>query len=371
LNPFLVTATDRRGRRDSFVREAESLSHLRNVLEREGYVDIEFLDDEFMARLRSERPTAARDDSREWARLEAKMRKAPARSGVWLLAARRNWLFLSAAAAMLAYSSWRGRYMLAAVALALLVGWVLLLRAGLRKVDHYRALVRAQASGDLDTAAQLIETLAANPDTAANPQLQLDLEFRRACLRAKRGDLEGALRSVEPLRTRPETAAGVYEGRCASIHHQADDMPGFIRGMESSFAASGQATMNRVDLLFAHARVGDPDRAGELLAGVDRTHLSTLQVPIVQASEAMLRLRAGDTKAGIDGLRAAVEAFGQFSGNVAAWPIHGILVASLARALAASGQHDEALEVLAPWRAVALNCVDPETRRTLQSELAT
>ena len=36
LTPYLVTATDARGRRGTFAREAASLDHLRAMLERDG-----------------------------------------------------------------------------------------------------------------------------------------------------------------------------------------------------------------------------------------------------------------------------------------------------------------------------------------------
>ena len=60
LMPFLVTATDPGGRRETFARDAASTEHLRNVLEREGFTDIELIDDDLSARLRKERPAEGR-----------------------------------------------------------------------------------------------------------------------------------------------------------------------------------------------------------------------------------------------------------------------------------------------------------------------
>jgi hypothetical protein len=372
MNPYLVTATDGAGKRDSFVRQAESLEHLRNVLEREGYRDVEYLDDEFSARLRAQRPAEARGDSPAAARFEAQSRRGapPPRQSEWLLAAKNNWLLLLIDFGFIAYGLARGRIFLVLAGAGLLLWWLWTVYKGLGKANDYNALLRAHAVGDATECLRLIEQMSADPALSGNGQLHGDLAFRRAGLKARQGDLASALADAEVLRTRPECANGAFESRVASIYYQAGDMPGYLRSMETSFEASGQAATQRLDLAFGHARVGDQARARELLAAVDTSLMPPFHVPLAIAAEGVLREREGDGGGAIEKLREAVRALEPFTGNVVFWPFHGILVARFAAALARAGRRAEALAELQPWREVALNSSDPDTRRILETELA-
>ena len=370
MNPYLVTATDRTGKRDSFVRQAESLEHLRNQLEREGYSALEFLDDDYSARLRAQRPAGARDDSAAAARHEAGSRRAVSRGNDWLLALRNNWLLVLVDLGFIAYGVARGRTWLIVVGVGFLLWWAFTVRKGLGKADDYNELLRASALGDDAECERLIDKLSADRALAGNAQLHGDLAFRRAGLKARRGDLAGALADCEALRARLENANGAFESRIASIHYVAGDMPGYLRSMEDSFEASGQAASQRLDLAFGHARVGEAVRARDLLASVDTSLMPPFHAPLAVAAEGVLREREGDAAGGIEKLRQAVQGLEPYSGNPVFWPFHGILVARFAAALARAGRRAEALAALQPWREIALNTTDPDTRRVLETELA-
>ena len=108
IKPYLVTATDARGRRDTFAREAASLEHLRSVLERDGYTDIEFVDDELTATLRQQRPEEGRPANAATYRLEAKLQRGDAPAAIWLTAARNSAVVLLPAVAAIGWGVWGG-----------------------------------------------------------------------------------------------------------------------------------------------------------------------------------------------------------------------------------------------------------------------
>jgi hypothetical protein len=370
MKPYLVTATDPAGRRDTFAREAASLDHLRTVLEREGYRDIEFVDDELSARLRQQRPEAMRNPAPDQLKLEARLRHGPAPLAVWLNAAKGSTIFLGIVVAAAAYGVWNHQYGWTAVAVVIVAGWAWLVRTALRRGEAYNDLLRAQARGDLAAARALIARLRADPTLAGNEQLQVDLRFRAAALHARDGDLAAALAEVEPLRASPHCAQGMFDSRVASLHYQAGDLEGYLRHMDRAFEASGQAQLQRLDLAFAHARLGDAQRAQQLLDGLERRNLSALHQPLATAADGLLALRRGDGATGLAQMAEAVAGFAKFAANPAVWPFQGLLVGHFALALAQAGRRDEARAVLSDWRDVALNSLDAEHRRLLESEVS-
>ena len=104
--PFLVTATDARGSRDTFAREAASIEHLRTVLERDGYTDIEFVDDELSARLRAQRPDEGRPATAAEYRYEARVRQGAGAGDAWRMAARGALPVLVPAAVAIGWGAW-------------------------------------------------------------------------------------------------------------------------------------------------------------------------------------------------------------------------------------------------------------------------
>ena len=369
LTPYLVTATDARGRRGTFAREAASLDHLRAMLERDGYTQIEFVDDELSARLRRERPEEGKPKSDADYRFEAAQRHGDRPAAAWRWAAGRHLGRFVAAGLVAAYGIWAGQWLPVALAVAVVAGWAWLFRRGRARVHSYDDLLRASANGDWEAAARQIAALRADPALADNAQLQEDLAFRAAGLRAREGDLAGALADVEPLRAAPGAAGGLFEGRVAAIHYLAGDMPGFIAMMEAAYAAAGEAQLQRLDLALAHARVGDTARARALLDGVERRNLSTLHKPIAVAVEGMIARREGDEDGGALLLSDAVAGLSAFAANPAVWPLLGILVGHQAIALARSGDGDDAHAAMLGWEAVVDACLDAPTRDALHAAL--
>lgn len=371
MNPYLVTATDRAGKRDSFVRDAESAPHLLSMLEREGYSDIETLDDDFSARLRGLTAANLRDDSAAGSRREAASRRqGPSTGRLWAAAARNHALLILVDLGLVAWGVAKERPLSIAVGAGLLLWWAWTVHRGLGKVDAYNDLVRADACGDEAECLRLIELLEADPRTAANPLLPGDLAFRRARIKARHGKLDEALADVQALRTRPDMANGAFESRIASTQYAAGDMDAYLRSMEAAYEASGRSNTLCLDLAFGHARVGDAARARELLDGFDAAVAPPYFRPLATAAEGALLERAGDATAAVDKLRDAVRGLEAFAGNVAVLPFVGILAARHAAALARAGRHDEARAALRPWREIALNCTDPETRRILETEVS-
>lgn len=370
MNPYFVVATDSSGQRVSFAREATSVDHLRRQLEADGYRDIAFEDDDFTVALRQQQPDDLPEADESILRLESKLRRGPAKGATFLLWLRNNAIFLLLGAAAVAFGLATARIWLA-VGGGMLIAFPLVhFLRWQGRTDRYVEQLRAYATGDWERVEQLIAAMRRDPGQAAIEALQADLRFRAAGVRARRGELDAALADVAPLRHTAAGANGMYEMRVASIRCSADDTDGFLEQMHAGWEASGRTQVMQLDLAFAHARLGDAQRAAELLAGVDRRTLSTMHRPIAEAIDGLLAVRAGDAAAGIERLRAGVAGFDEFAGNPASWPIMGILAGHLALALLDAGRRDEARAALAPWRDVAPHWIGPAARRRLETELS-
>ena len=217
MKAYIVTATDARGRRDTFARESTSVEHVRMMLEREGYTDIEFHDDELSAQLRSQRPAANRPHTQSEIRAEVAVKKTPGGDAVWLRALRENAVMLALLAIAVAIGAWRHSIVATLLPLLLLGWWLWRVRTGVGRVDRYQQLLKASAYADLSEIQSLIAAIRATPAMAQNPQLRIDLLFREAAVQARRGDIAGALALVAPTRSEPGYSNGLYESRVSSL----------------------------------------------------------------------------------------------------------------------------------------------------------
>lgn len=370
MNPYFVVATDSSGQRVSFAREATSVDHLRRQLEADGYSDIDFETDDFSAGLRALRPTDLPEPDEDDLRLESKLRRGPARGAIFLLMLRRNAIALGIGALAVAFGSATGRAWVVAGGGALIAFVLVRYFRWQARGDRYDAHLRAFASGDWERAGQLIEVLRKDPALAGIEPMMADLTFRSAALRARRGELPAALAEVAPLRATPSSANGVYESRLSSIHFLAGDIDNCLSYARAAWEASGRALLQQLDLAFLLARLGDVHQAEELLAGIDRRNLTTLQRPVAIAIEGLVAQRCGDATMAVARLKAAYTGFSEFAVNPSAWPIQGALAGHLALALLDAGRRDDARAALAEWRDVAPHWIGPAARRRLETELS-
>jgi hypothetical protein len=369
MKPYLVTATASDGRRDTFGREAASIEHLRMVLERDGYRDIEFVDDEFSATLRQQRDPAIRPRTAAQFRVEARLLKGAGRGQAILLALRGNAAALLLAAGLAGFGAATHRPMTAAVGVLALLALLWFMLARLNDGGQYDALLRAQACGDYDTAERLIDRLASGSTAKQNAQLAIDLAFRKATIVARRGRLDEALALAAPLKDDAHCANGTYESRVASIYYAADRIAEFVQWMERAWHASGKAQMQTLDLAFVNARFGDCARAAELLGGIAFNNLTAMHARVYLASEGICALRAGDMALACDKLAAAVASVGPHAASAPRLPFNAIIGGYAAIALARAGRTAEATRAVAPWRAAAKICLDPAARRLLAAQV--
>jgi hypothetical protein len=371
IKPYLLTATDAKGRRSTFARESVSVEHIRAMLEREAYRDIEFHDDEVTATLRTQRPDSGKPHSAAAYRMEAELMRKPGGASVWKNAIRSQAIVLILVACAIGYGLWARSALWVALPLLMLIVWLWLVRRGVAQVDLYNALLKATARGDLPLVESLLSKMKAAPAAQDNEQLQTDLVFREAGLLARRGQLDRALAIVDHLRASPSYAstAGLFESRVASIHYGAERLDGFVQNMERAYELSAQGQMQRLDLAFAHARAGDRTRVPALLAGVERSNLPAIHNAIYTASEGICLLRDGNARDAADLLTTAMDGLQPFAANPAVWPFHGIIAGFRALALARDGRRDEARDALAAWQEISLACLDAETRRSIETEV--
>lgn len=370
MKPYLVAATDRNGRRDTFARDAASPEHLVAVLEREGFREIELIDDEITASLRAQWPENLKPKSASEYQFEARLRKGPVSNGSWWWqAVRNNWLLLVLAFAGIAWGVWRGSPGTVIAVLAVVALWFWLVVRGQALAKEYNALLAAFARGELDEADAVIERLLASSTVQGNDQMCADLLYRRACVLARRGRLEDGLALVGSLEQAPHAGNGVHLSMVASIHYSADRLDDFIDGLERACEASGRNNTMLLDLAFAHVRMGDPQRAAALLSQVQPKLLPAVQQPVHRAIAGITHLREGDHAQAAAILQEAVTAIDAFAANPAVWPFNGMLSGYLALALLGCDRREDARTALAPWRQVALYCLEPASRQRLASEL--
>jgi hypothetical protein len=370
MRSYLATATDGNGRRDTIAHEGSSIEHARMRLERDGYRDIEFVDDELTSRLRSEREPMLQPGTPAEARFEAKlMRSGYDRTLIWVEALRRSRWILVAAAVLLGWGAWHGFSAsfwcgLAVVALVLLPT-ALAGKPGAR----YDALVKACATGDHVQALALIERMQGMPVVQNNASLRVDLVFRKASLLAREGRIDEALALVAPLRADEHLRNGLFESRSASIHYAAGRIVEFVEWQRRSYEASGRGALQSLDLAFVMARYGDIAHARRLLAMLDVANMNAVHKAIRLASQGVCALRERDNAEAATLLGNAVDAFKPFVASAPTWPFQGIVAGYAALAMARGGAQEAARNLLAPWRQVAFNCLDASTRRMVEAEV--
>ena len=368
MNPYFVTATDANGKRASFARNAASVEHLRGALVRDGYTDIALEDDDLSVRLRRQRPDFLPPVTEADLRFEAQLKRGPVRAAEFVRWLRGNAWLLGPGVLFFGAGTATGRTWLAVLGAAMLLFPVYHYVRWGRRTARYTDHLRAYALGDWARTQALIDQLRADPALTVLEQMQADLRYRDACLRARRGQLAEALADVASLRDTVHGEGGLFESRVASMHDHAGDIAGYLRGMHDAWIASGKGQVFQLDLAFAHARLGDAAEARTLLAGVDRDTLSTHHQPIATAVDGVLALRDGDPGAGANLLADAARDLRQFD-NPVFWAYRGIIAGHLALALADTGHASEARAVLAPWRDVTQSWIDAVTWRRIETEL--
>lgn len=366
MKPYLFTATDRNGKRASSAREAQSIEHLRAMLERDGYTDIEFLDSEHTAELRQQRNPELQPNSAANLRMEAELRsKGRSRLRMWRGSLRANWPYYLGSLALAGYGLWFGRPIAALTGILGFGALVSFTFSRVRNSDDYDGLLTAQAHGDWERASALIARLEKSSVVRNNEQLLHDLQFRKANLLARRGRLDDGLALIEPLRTHPRLANGMFQSRRASVFYAAGRIPEFVRGMQEAYEASNHAQTQVIDFAFVNARFGDCARARELLSGVRRENLTAVVRRVVDITEALCALRGGDLHAAEAKAAAALDTLKHDLNGAPHLAMNAIVAGYAAIVFARAGKKDAARQALAPLRAVADVCLDPGARRQI------
>lgn len=369
MKPYIVTATDKLGRRDTFGKVAASIEHARMALDQAGYSDIEFVDDESLAQMRTQRSVELQPRTRAEFRFEAKLRKGRDLKVIFLEAMRRNKWVLLLLGVSVAFGAYQGFSIWFWLGLLGLVGFVIEIGIRNRAGSVYTELIKATARGDLDQAERLLEKMQAQAVAKENAQIGVDLIFRKAALLARRGRIEDGLALVQPLRDHPLTAKGRFESRTSSIYYAAGRIADFVAWQERAYEASGHAALQKLDFAFVQARFGDIDRARGLLGKIDQHNLIPSHKAVFQAASGICLLRERKAAQASRYLTEAVAINRPFAGSAPTWPFQGIIGGYAAVALARSGQRDAARALLEPWQQVTLNCIDPCARKMVESEV--
>jgi tetratricopeptide (TPR) repeat protein len=369
MQAYIVTATGTDGRRETFARDSVSVEHLRLTLERDGFRDIEFHDDDMSAALRAGRPEAGRPLTKRDYRLELRSRREPTGALLWKQALRANLWMLAIAGLLVAYGVWRGSVWAIVIPLVVVALWGWMVAKGVRQANLYNELLVASAHGHLPRMRSLIAAMRATPAARDNAQLQADLLFREAAVLARGGDIDSALKLVQPLRDAETCAHGIFESRCGGLHAMAGQQDAFLTSIERACERGGNGPTHKLDLAFAHARVGDPERAQSLLEQVEQRNLTDLHSAIFDATRGVIDFRRGHWETAVPTLEGAARSLATYEANPAVWPFNALVAAYLALALARCSRPEQATAALAPWRQIADATVDADLRGSIESEI--
>lgn len=369
MKPYLANANDRDGRRDTIAREAASIEHARLVFEREGYSDIEFVDDELLATARMQRPEELQPRTPAEFRFEARLHRGTDTLVVVREALRRHrWPLLALIGLIVCGMVLRHDALIWGGGLGI-VGLCVAFAVLRRPALTYDALLRASALGEVRRADALADRMQSFALIGNHEQLRQDLAFRKAMLLARQGRIDEALARVEPLAAHPQLANGVFENRVSSIHYAADHIAEFVEWQRRAHEAAPQDPTLALDYAFTLARHGDLARSRELLAGLDPRNLIPLHKAVFSAARGIGALRSGDTAAAKQELGRALQILAPFHASLPLWPFHGIIAGYAALAASRDCDVEQARRWLAPWRRVALHCLDAATSRQLAAEV--
>lgn len=369
MKAYIVKATSPSDVRGIVIREAASIDHVRMMLEREGYSDIELEDDEMSATLRSLRQDAGRPIERQDYLDEVELKRDSSVKAFLLRLSRRNiWSIALVAALVLAGFVSRNPFLVGfSICIAIWVVWQF--RKAAKPVGLYDDLLRARARWDMVRMEVLVERMRETPAAQSNLDIQADLAFHEAAIAAKRGQIDRALSIVGPYNALPFYANGLFEGRVATLHALADNPIGFLSSLESACERSNRGQGQILDLAFAHARMGDSGRARKLLAELTKRDFNSLYAAVFAAAEGILLYRDSRWDEAASCLDESARLQDDFRENPAAWPIRGIIAGFHGLAHWRAGREQLAREVLAPWRVIALANLDVTTRQSIESEI--
>ena len=343
VKKVLYSAIDEVGSERSGYVDAKSNRDAIELLTNDGLSEIKLHDDGALAIRRDDLNELSEDELEAKARFELKVRSKPSFTSFIMEVLRVNRSIILIGLALFFWGLSDENYYLLAFGAAVSLSMPLLSIWNYRTVSNYDRLLRAFAEGEWDKALSLIELLRKHMKL---PEMEFDLDIRKASINSANGSLDSALQSLERWRSEfEEVSPGMYESRVASVYLASGHHEEYVDSMRDAFFKSSQSQTLILDLALAEARLGDHTKAELLLKAVNMEELPIYGVPFIEWVKGAIEKKNGSADAEFH-LALAVSGFLEMGENPAVWTSLAVCIGDYASCLTEEQSNDKAQQLL-------------------------
>ena len=364
MKPYLFTATNAKGKHDSYMRDAESIPHLLAVLEREGYTDVELLYDEQTAAAQADVSPEYRIKPGTSARLYTKARKDPV-SSIFVDAFKANTIAFTILFIIIAIALFFKQWWIAITVAIISVLFVRFIIKRIALVHTFNTMYEAVAEARWDDVDSITSDLLENKWANNEPQFHAEIIGAQAKSLAARNKLEYALIVFTDVALYSHMLDGLYDNQLATIYYLGKKPEKALEHIEIGYEKSKKDAFNTLDVAQMHARIGELQRAKEMLGTVRIPELNDIGKVMFPVVNSIIQFRENKYAESLPGFEQAYQQSRHYEKNPALWPLLGLIAAYYAAALVKSDQVNKAREIIAPWKLVMNNAHENSLREEL------
>lgn len=366
MKPYLFTATNAKGKHDSYMRDAESIPQLLTMLEQEGYTAVELIYDEQTATSQTQLAPAYRITPGTSARNYIEARKDPVSHAlVSAFNGKANVIaFVIGLVIFVAFSKTWGTVFIAifAIIAALRIYFVNKRVLLVRSFDRlYQALAESRWH-DVDLIA---EQLSSNQLVKAEWQFLSEVIGAQAKSLAAQQHIEKALAVFSQTALYGSRLAERYDNGLATIYHLAQQHDKALEHMDMSYEKSAKSAMHSLDVAQLHARIGNLQHAKQMLGKTRTQELNDIGRMMYPATKGIINFREDRFTESLGDFERAHQQTMLYEKNAILWPLIGIVAAYYAVALINTGHLEKAREIISPWTHVINDLKENSLREEL------
>lgn len=212
-----------------------------------------------------------------------------------------------------------------------------------RYLRNYRKLLTCFAHGDWQQSKRLIAKLKkASPD----PELELDVDYRRAQIHAIEGNISKGIEILSRWEHRINSdKPGLFYSKLAAVHHANKDYEQCLHYMRLAHEKYPDSPIYKIDLALAEAMFGQVETAEALLNSINIEEIPVFALPHLDYTKGVIALRSNKPGATSLLTNAQLDMANRVN-NPAVLPSLAICSGFLSLSLHNDGQIDEAKSLL-------------------------